>query len=531
MLSNLITVSGQVITLFLMMIAGYCLGKTKLLPRSALPALTNVVVYLALPCMLIGAFEMEATSERVHGFLWVLAATVLVHGLNFAVAHFGIRDPDNGRKRVLVDCAVFSNCGFMGYPLLASLMGDTGLFYGSAYNLVFTTLLWTAGISYLQHRKGPLRLRNLILNPGIIGMALGFSVFLLQIQLPPVLETTVDYLGNVAISLPMLIIGCQLAHADLKKLLHDRWSWVAAGLRLLARAFGRRLVFWAHDHDVYCPRRYYYTPFGRRNCARACSRFRCAGCALLASPRNWQGGGIAGQLGFLLRDAPRRLDILRETGTVVISDFMRNNLLRNGFREENIHLLSPFIRVEPEARRPEPAPELRLLFLGQLLRGKGCDLFLEMLRALGGPFRAVIAGDGNDRAGLEAMSRAFGFGERVRFLGWCGRPEELFAEADAAVFPFRWQEPFGLCGLEAAAHGVPVVAFDLGGVREWLIDGVTGIAVKPFDGKAMAAAVARLRDSAGLRREMGANGRRLAAERFSEERFLAGFGRLCGGSA
>ena len=233
MLSNLITVSGQVITLFLMMIAGYCLGKTKLLPRSALPALTNVVVYLALPCMLIGAFEMEATSERVHGFLWVLAASVLVHGLNFAVAHFGIRDPDDGRKRVLVDCAVFSNCGFMGYPLLASLMGDIGLFYGSAYNLVFTALLWTAGISYLQHRKGPLRLRKLILNPGIIGMALGFSVFLLQIQLPPVLETTVDYLGNVAVSLPMLIIGCQLAHADLKRLLHDHWSWVGAALRLL----------------------------------------------------------------------------------------------------------------------------------------------------------------------------------------------------------------------------------------------------------------------------------------------------------
>ena len=233
MLSNLITVSGQVITLFLMMIAGYCLGKTKLLPRSALPALTNVVLYLALPCMIIGGFEMEATAERVHGFLWVLAASVLVHGLNFAVAHFGIRDPDDGRKRVLVDCAVFSNCGFMGYPLLASLMGDIGLFYGSAYNLIFTALLWTAGISYLQHRKGPLRLRKLILNPGIIGMALGFSVFLLQIQLPPVLETTVDYLGNVAVSLPMLIIGCQLAHADLKRLLHDRWSWVGAALRLL----------------------------------------------------------------------------------------------------------------------------------------------------------------------------------------------------------------------------------------------------------------------------------------------------------
>ena len=70
MLSNLITVSGQVITLFLMMIAGYCLGKTKLLPRSALPALTNVVVYLALPCMLIGAFEMEASGSTAFSGCW-----------------------------------------------------------------------------------------------------------------------------------------------------------------------------------------------------------------------------------------------------------------------------------------------------------------------------------------------------------------------------------------------------------------------------------------------------------------------------
>ena len=228
MLSNLMTVGGQVMMLFLMMIAGYCLGKAKLLPKSALASLTNLVIYLALPCMLIGAFEMEATAERVHGFLWVLAATVLVHLLNFAVAHVCLRDPDDGRKRVLVDCAVFSNCGFMGYPLLAFLMGDIGLFYGSAYNLIFTSLLWTLGLSYLQ-KKGPLQLRKLFLNPGILGMALGFSVFLFQIHLPPVLESTVDYLGNIAVPLPMLIIGCQLAHADLRKLLHDRWSW--AGFR------------------------------------------------------------------------------------------------------------------------------------------------------------------------------------------------------------------------------------------------------------------------------------------------------------
>ncbi len=233
MLSNLMTVGGQVIMLFLMMISGYCLGKTKLLPRSALPAFTNVVLYLALPCMLIGAFEMEAESHLIHNFLLVLGTTLLVHILNFLVSHFCIRAHDEGSKRVLVNCTVFSNCGFIGYPLLASLMGDIGLFYGSAYNLVFTALLWTLGLTYLQKEKGPLQLKKLFLNPGILGMALGFSVFLFQIRLPPVLQNTVDYLGSIAVPLPMLIIGCQLAHADLGKLLHDRWNWIAAALRLV----------------------------------------------------------------------------------------------------------------------------------------------------------------------------------------------------------------------------------------------------------------------------------------------------------
>lgn len=298
-------------------------------------------------------------------------------------------------------------------------------------------------------------------------------------------------------------------------------------LDALRRVFGRRLVFWAHDHEIYCPRRYYYTPFGRRNCHRSCSLGRCAGCALLASPRRWQGGGLLGQLRFLFRDMPRRLAELRRIDTVVISEFMRDNLLRNGFDPERVHLISPFIGACPDSHDPgRPEEGVRLLFLGQLLRGKGCDLFLDMLRFLEPPFRALIAGDGNDRPMLEAKCREFGLEKQVRFLGWHSNPEQLFAGTDIAVFPFRWQEPFGLCGLEAIAHGVPVVAFDLGGVREWLEDGVTGVAVPPLDVEALAAAVRMLRDDGGLRRRMGEAGRRLAAEKFAPERFVDAFGAL-----
>jgi len=306
----------------------------------------------------------------------------------------------------------------------------------------------------------------------------------------------------------------------------------AAGLKRLHEAFGRRLVFWAHDHDVYCPRRYYYTPFGRKNCRRRCTRFRCACCALLAAPSKWQGGGVGGQLRFLLRDVPRRLAELRGIDVVVISEFMRGNLVRNGFNPARIHLISPFIRVEPEPDLAKTEPRragFRLLFLGQLIRGKGCDLFLDMMGQLDSSCRAVIAGDGNDRPMLETKCRELGLETRVDFIGWHSDPETLFAEADAAVLPFRWQEPFGLCGLEAIAHGVPVVAFNIGGTGEWLKDKITGFAVPPFDVNAMASAVEKLRNDPALCRKMSENGRVFASERFSPERFLTAFEALCRG--
>jgi Glycosyltransferase len=75
---------------------------------------------------------------------------------------------------------------------------------------------------------------------------------------------------------------------------------------------------------------------------------------------------------------------------------------------------------------------------------------------------------------LEQMTRDLGLEKRVHFLGWSLHPETVFAQADLAVFPFRWQEPFGLVAAESAAQGLPVVAFRLGGVTESVIDGQTG---------------------------------------------------------
>ena len=292
----------------------------------------------------------------------------------------------------------------------------------------------------------------------------------------------------------------------------------AEDLRRWRRLFGEKLVFWAHDHDLYCPRRHYYTPFGRRNCHRAFAPLRCALCARIASPRSWR---------FLRSDPAALLRELKGHRAVVLSAFMRENLLRNGFAPDRVLLIPPVLDF-PALPAPAPAAEgpLKILFLGQLIRGKGADLLLDALRQLRIPWRARLAGDGADRPLLEARARAAGLSAQIEFTGWLTDPAESLQACDAVVFPSRWQEPFGLSGAEAAAGAKPVVAFDTGGVREWLADGVNGFLVPERDTAAMAEKLEALYRDPALRLRMGAAGRQLAEERFRPERFLRCFREL-----
>ena len=284
--------------------------------------------------------------------------------------------------------------------------------------------------------------------------------------------------------------------------------------------FGEKLVFLAHDHDLYCPRRHYYTPFGRINCHRAYSPLRCAVCARISAPHNWK--HLKRGQGALLRE-------LRGHHAVVLSNFMRDNLLRNGFSSEKIHLIGPVIEPSPEtAPVREPGNELKILFLGQLIRGKGCDLLLDALSQLKINWRAKIAGDGSDRPMLENLVRKMNLGSRIEFTSWLTDPAAALQECDVLAFPSRWQEPFGLSGAEAAACGKPVVAFDVGGVREWLQDEVTGFIVPEKDTAEMMRKFELLHHDPALRIRMGNEGRKLIAERFNPKNFLERFGHLTG---
>jgi glycosyltransferase involved in cell wall biosynthesis len=98
-----------------------------------------------------------------------------------------------------------------------------------------------------------------------------------------------------------------------------------------------------------------------------------------------------------------------------------------------------------------------------------------------------------------------------------------YAKADLVIVPSRWQEPFGLIGVEAFAHGKPVIGFDVGGISEWLHDGENGFLIPACDVNRLAERIEYLIGNPLEMMRLGENGYRLVAELFTKERFLDGF--------
>lgn len=203
---------------------------------------------------------------------------------------------------------------------------------------------------------------------------------------------------------------------------------------------------------------------------------------------------------------------------IVASQHMKSILAMNGVNGANIHVLPYFIdfRNETELRHGSGN---RILFVGRLANGKGLDLLLEAVKDVKNGFFLDVAGAGPLEGFYRAKAQKLRIAERVVFHGWVdhGKLAELYERSSFLVVPSVWPEPFGICGIEAAYFGKPAVAFDVGGISDWLIDGETGFLVKPYDKQEMASKISHLLNNPDMVRGLGARARELALQKYNPE--------------
>ena len=270
-----------------------------------------------------------------------------------------------------------------------------------------------------------------------------------------------------------------------------------------------KTVYYVHDHEPICPRGYAYTPL-KRNCTRAGGVWPCIFCA--PACRSWKAA-----LGRVFSQRRRIAAMSRFKKIVVISEFMKSRLAANGLPPEKIVVEPPKIEslrvglgsnrvgetlIDPNPTLKDPNSTLKdpnqtlidpnlaqvdLLYVGQLIRGKGVHLLLEAMARMKSPRTLDIVGTGNMEEELKSLASRLGLSGRVRFNGFQKNPQDWMRRAACVVVPSFWQEPYGLVAAEAVALRRPVVAFAIGGLPEAC--GGKATLVPPGDVAALAAAL------------------------------------------
>jgi glycosyltransferase involved in cell wall biosynthesis len=284
--------------------------------------------------------------------------------------------------------------------------------------------------------------------------------------------------------------------------------------------------------------------------ARAFRRARLDLVHLHTGRANWL-GGLAARLAGLPAVTTRRMDRAVHAGlrtrllygeltqrAVAISPAVASVLLEAGVPPGRIEVIHE--AVDPERMRPHAgraatraalgaeASQAVLLCLAALIRRKGVDVLLDALAELASEGRRPllwIAGEGEERAALEAQAGRLGLGEAVRFLGRREDTGDLLAACDIFVLPSR-REGLGVAALEAMAAGRPVVCSAVGGLAHSVIDGRTGLHVRPDDAAGLAGALAQLLADGGLAARLGREGPARIAEAFSAEQMVEAHERL-----
>lgn len=222
----------EVAVILLLILVGYFTVKKGMFTKESLGSITSFLLYIITPCLIVSSF-LSAESGKLDG--WTLLLAVVLPALSIvisiALSYLFFRKEPSGRRRVLRFSMIFCNVGFMGIPLVEGIVGSEGVLYGSFFIAVFNIFCWTYG--YVMMGGGKVRLKALLLNPGVIGIVIGLPLYLLDVPVPALIERPIELISALNTPLAMIVVGGYIAQVKLRAFVSDLAVYKMAVLRLV----------------------------------------------------------------------------------------------------------------------------------------------------------------------------------------------------------------------------------------------------------------------------------------------------------
>lgn len=233
---NIDALTEQMVLLFVLIFVGFAASKAHFLPNNANKVIADLVVNITCPATTLYAVATSSHALSNTAVLGILLITALILGGQILLANgftrvLRLSGPQGGVYRFML---VFSNCGFLGFPVVQALFGGDAVFVASMYNLIFQMLCYTYGVSQVAGDPSAQKISpRMFCTPMVITSVLALILYLTGVPFPAVVTSALSLLDRITSPASMLVIGCALAAYPLKKIF-GRWQvYVFCAVRLV----------------------------------------------------------------------------------------------------------------------------------------------------------------------------------------------------------------------------------------------------------------------------------------------------------
>jgi malate permease and related proteins len=237
-MSSFWTFMQEMLVLYGMAGVGFIVRKTGILNEHANQVLTQLILFVTLPALILFSLDISFSSSIVPSMAWLILMSVFILAASCLLAFFMGRYArlPTKEKAVYQSLIIFGNQGFIGYAVIYILFQQEGIIYLTLFNLCYLVLIWTYGVYLFTSNKQAINWRSIFLNPGILSTLTGLAILLTPLQFPEPVQNGLESVGKMTIPLSMMVIGSLIANVNLRGFLpslKNSYLWKAAVVRLL----------------------------------------------------------------------------------------------------------------------------------------------------------------------------------------------------------------------------------------------------------------------------------------------------------
>ncbi|MFD1414939.1 AEC family transporter [Oceanobacillus jeddahense] len=237
-MDTLFTLAYEIGSLYVIVAIGWIIRRKGLISEHGQRAFTTLLLYIALPCLIISSMHMPFQYEQAYGALIMFVLSIYIMGGTLFLSRFITRKltlPIN-RRAVFENVILFGNQGFIGMVIILQLFGQEGVLFASVFNLIYYVLMWTYAIYIMNPEELPDSKAKFILkNPGFLATIIGFVLFIFPVQIPAFIIDPVTTIGQMTVPLSMIMIGMMISTVTFSKAIvymKDIFVYIAVFIRL-----------------------------------------------------------------------------------------------------------------------------------------------------------------------------------------------------------------------------------------------------------------------------------------------------------